>query len=889
VELTNNTIANNKLKGIYCMGGSVTITNCIVWDNGDDLSGSGCGATYSCIKDPCDAGGTGNITDDPCFVNYYDFKDETTAGGTTTTIAVADASLYDPCDFIEYDNNGVARTVTDSNTTTDIVTFTPALGAASASGVRVYNWGSNTDVTEDYHLAWDWPTGESPCINSGDPCGTYTGQLDIDGDERILGGRVDMGADEARRVHNLTQDKWYWYINEAIDDASGGDEIVAYKDEYEENVDFDGKAITVRSSDPEDPCTVAKTIIYANGDTVAFDSGEGSGSVLSGFTITGGSGNGIYCLMTSPVIKNNNIWYNGSRGIYAKTQYSASTTSPTIENNKIYENSSYGIYVYRTAPGAKASPTIRNNEIYDNSSYGVYIYTTGSSGSTCSPTIENNKIYGNSTYGIRCHNSITTTSRLTPTIKNNWIYENGGTGIRTFRGQAQVLNNTIYGHTSKGIYRVSSGSTTVTNCIVWDNVDDLSGCSATYSCISNCGDVGDPNVTHNICVDPNFFDAESDDYHLTVESPCINAGDPCYVPEEGETDIDGEGRMVGPQVDMGGDEFSRVHNITQEKYYYNIQDAIDEANSGDEIVAYPGRYYENVDFDGKAITVRSTDPEDPCVVTATIINANGVGKVVSFDVDNGPDATFKGFTITRGGGHGIYCYESDPLISKCIIEDNGSYGVYCKNSRLDIKQCAITDNGSHGICIRQDDRDYCIPTIEKNKIYDNRGLGIYGSGYISSRLRPSIKNNWIYENDSFGIYIYNGTATVYNNTIAGNTSYGICHLSSGSTTVKNCIVWENGNDIYGSNCIPTYSCIQDLDGGAGNIHTDPNFVDDTNGDYQLTHGSGCIDAANGNVDPPTDIFGEVRIDDPNTPNTGIGDPNYVDMGACEYNPNKQYL
>jgi hypothetical protein len=46
--------------------------------------------------------------------------------------------------------------------------------------------------------------------------------------------------------------------------------------------------------------------------------------------------------------------------------------------------------------------------------------------------------------------------------------------------------------------------------------------------------------------------------------------------------------------------------------------------------------------------------------------------------------------------------------------------------------------------------------------------------------------------------------------------------------------------------------------------------------------SPCIDAANGTVAPTTDIDGYSRYDDPCTPNTGTGDPNYVDMGAYEY-------
>ena len=51
----------------------------------------------------------------------------------------------------------------------------------------------------DYHLD---PC--SPCVDAGDPCDTYDGEMDIDGDTRVLNGddyspdngRVDMGADE---------------------------------------------------------------------------------------------------------------------------------------------------------------------------------------------------------------------------------------------------------------------------------------------------------------------------------------------------------------------------------------------------------------------------------------------------------------------------------------------------------------------------------------------------------------------------------------------------------------------------------------------------------------------------------------------------------------------
>ena len=67
--------------------------------------------------------------------------------------------------------------------------------------------------------------------------------------------------------------------------------------------------------------------------------------------------------------------------------------------------------------------------------------------------------------------------------------------------------------------------------------------------------------------------------------------------------------------------------------YESIQDAMDEADNGDIVVVLPRNafgfecegdaYVENINFLGKAITVQSVAPDDPCIVAATIIDCNG--------------------------------------------------------------------------------------------------------------------------------------------------------------------------------------------------------------------------------------------------------------------------
>ena len=63
----------------------------------------------------------------------------------------------------------------------------------------------------------------------------------------------------------------------------------------------------------------------------------------------------------------------------------------------------------------------------------------------------------------------------------------------------------------------------------------------------------------------------------------------------------------------------------------NIQDAINYSSDGDTIEVQPGTYYENVYFYGKAVTLTSTNQNDPNIVAQTIIDGNEAESVITFD------------------------------------------------------------------------------------------------------------------------------------------------------------------------------------------------------------------------------------------------------------------
>ncbi len=188
-------------------------------------------------------------------------------------------------------------------------------------------------------------------------------------------------------------------------------------------------------------------------------------------------------------------------------------------------------------------------------------------------------------------------------------------------------------------------------------------------------------------------------------------------------------------------------DVTVPDKYPTIQEAIDAAEDGDEIIVDIGVYRENIDFRGKSITLRSTDPDDPEVVDSTIIDGGNSGAVVSFRSGESEEAVLSGFTITRGGGL-LISGGSSPVIKKNNIEDNSA------------------EVGA-GIAIFDSS-----PTILENTITGNSGF--WGGGLHIEESSPLIEGNIIQRNNAeygSGIVIYsNASPTLLNNTISGNSS-----------------------------------------------------------------------------------------------------------------------
>jgi hypothetical protein len=296
-----------------------------------------------------------------------------------------------------------------------------------------------------------------------------------------------------------------------------------------------------------------------------------SGTVLDGFTITGGNadgsdrlviedvldimqtdGGGIYNTKASPTLNNVTISQNKANN-YAGGMYSY-TASPTL-NNVTISNNSVGSGSYGDGGGmynCDGIPTLNNVTITSNTS----INGGGMDNFGVSPVLINVKISGNTATneggGMRNCNSSPVLVNVeisgnVATVDGGGIYNNGSNGSN---GSSPVLTNvTIAGNYAGtdggGIYNYDGNSNPqIRNSIIWGN---LAG-----TLTSSIDGSGTPIINYSIVdgyapsgtvqnVNPSFVSlaAAAANFPQTVgnyrldpnpSSPAINAGDNDYYP-----------------------------------------------------------------------------------------------------------------------------------------------------------------------------------------------------------------------------------------------------------------------------------------------------------------------------------------------------------------------
>lgn len=222
-----------------------------------------------------------------------------------------------------------------------------------------------------------------------------------------------------------------------------------------------------------------------------------------------------------------------------------------------------------------------------------------------------------------------------------------------------------------------------------------------------------------------------------------------------------------------------------------IQGKINAAQNGDTVIIPQGVYNENIDFKGKNILLKSSNPNDAGVVAATVIKGLGKGSVVTFNSGE-TGAALMGFTITTGGGvaagdgssdtvgGGIYIGKNstNTVISRNVIKDNGATrggGIYV-HANANILLNTITGNAaSDGAGVFVMSADDVTTTVDNNTIKGNiadmHGGAVMVEG--SDTGLTNITNNSLQENQAKlggAVQVNGATAWVYGNSFLKNTA-----------------------------------------------------------------------------------------------------------------------
>lgn len=360
---------------------------------------------------------------------------------------------------------------------------------------------------------------------------------------------------------------------------------------------------------------------------------------------------------------------------------------------------------------------------------------------------------------------------------------------------------------------------------------------------------------------------------------------------------------------------SHAATVTVPGDYTTIQGAIDAMpGNQDTILVAPDTYYENINFYGKALLIRSDADGNEATLDFdpynTVIDGNQTGSVAVFASGEGADSILQGFMLTNGAGTkmgaaryggGVFCaYDAQPLIKHCIIADNK--GVIEEDDE------ELIDLGGGVFCgfgLSSDPEQWTHPKLINTVIFRNQSFGsTYGHGggiACWHKAKVELINCTMYNNqanDVFGqgggFWCYDQTEVHAANTIVFDNKAAIANQ-----------VWV-GTSSNPSSVLIEYSIVGKTSGTSGDltyvesnctydttevVTANPNMKNPGAFDFGLTTKStACMSKGENSFLAAYNLEWDIN----NTDRTMIGvnnkgtmDPgteNQVDIGADEYRP-----
>lgn len=457
-------------------------------------------------------------------------------------------------------------------------------------------------------------------------------------------------------------------IQEAVDAAASGDTVVLQPGRYTGTGNWDivveGKTVTVRSIDPNDPVTTAATVIDCRGASTvghrAFLITENTGVhlTLAGLTMINGAtqyhggavwsrdatlvvtncvfsdnqaewwGGAVHCVNSSATFRGCRFTNGNSLGLTGGAVYCGNTLVNFA--NCTFESNIGNAVVVRESRATLTDCIFQDNVGEDGGALHVYAGLDNKDAyvnlTRCVFLSNVSHASGGGFHGFNAQGKIDActfvantaaadggaiyTRHSSPAITNCMFLTNfaagvGGAVANSFESKPQIVNCTFVGNEATSGGAIASNhdaNALVSHSVLWDNVAvtgtgvylqriDTGGGYLARTTIRYCdiedgllGVQTDPGCTltwgkGNINADPLFTGPFRDDYRLSTDSPCVDAGDPTYVPPAGTGDLDGYPRLYGAAVDIGAYEYQglgpiyRFWSPVKQRHFYTISGA----------------------------------------------------------------------------------------------------------------------------------------------------------------------------------------------------------------------------------------------------------------------------------------------------------------------------
>jgi len=552
-----------------------------------------------------------------------------------------------------------------------------------------------------------------------------------------------------------------------------------------------------------------------------------------------------------------------------------------------------GFYVSSSSTATIDRCIFRNNNTYNSSSsYGACIYTEGTT------TVQNCLMYDNNTnYSSTLSSGMIHNVTGTLNVYNCTITENTETGtyaadLYISSGTASIYNCIIFnnqgtdavyeGTATVGLHYSlyetgTSGTITTSNNLTNSDVDpifmDTSTDNFKISAISPALDAGDETSMPTIDINEIARGSSGVNTQSTYDMGCYE--NECvpgtYYVNDASTTGDVWVTAVGNDANAG----------TTAAPFLTITEALKVCGCDNNSLKVDAGTYSDDDLSmsassftmqgaGADLTIVDGDADADATERFMTVNVAATSFTVSDMTIKDMDVSDNGaaFNITSSGSITL----QDLIIDNCDLSSSGDKGagVYVSSSSTaTIDRCIFRNNNtynsstSYGSCIYTEG----TTTVQNCLMYDNN------TNY-SSTLNSGVIHN------------VSGTANIYNCTITENTETGTyradVYASSGTVTATNCIIYNNqGTDAFyrasGTSSF-TYSLFDT--GSSGTITESnndeasaPSFTNAAGDDFTIGSGSACENTGTGTSMPTYDLVEATR------PYGGAHD-----IGAYEYSP-----